>query len=56
MHCAHCSEKIKGRPFIEGNDNFCSLECANAASGIAPEEVEEYFEENDLDEYFTEEE
>ena len=38
MHCANCSEKILGRPFRQDKDVFCSLECANLASGIDPEE------------------
>jgi hypothetical protein len=48
MHCAYCSEKIVGRPISQGNDAFCSLECANLASGIDPDEYEEYFVEDDI--------
>lgn len=55
MLCANCAEKIVGKPIKQAGEYYCSLECANAASGIAPEE-EEYFEEDAIDEYFEEEE
>ncbi|MDZ4724195.1 MAG: hypothetical protein SGI97_09875 [candidate division Zixibacteria bacterium] len=55
MFCANCTEKIVGKPIKQATDYYCSLECANLASGIEPEE-EEYFEEEMIDEYFGEEE
>ncbi|MGD8923129.1 MAG: hypothetical protein PVH24_07745 [Candidatus Zixiibacteriota bacterium] len=51
MHCAYCSEKIIGKPIKQGAEYFCSLECANLASGIDPEE-EDYYEEDLLEELF----
>lgn len=55
MHCANCSEKILGKPVRQSNDIFCSLECANMAAGIDPEE-EGYFEEDSLEDFYAEEE
>lgn len=55
MHCAHCSEKIFGKPLRQSGDYFCSLECARLASGIDPEEDESYFEESALDELIEDE-
>lgn len=52
MHCAYCSEKIVGRPIKQGGEFFCSLECANLASGIDPEEAEGYYEEDLLGELY----
>jgi hypothetical protein len=55
MYCAQCSEKFQGKPIRQGNDFFCSLECANLASGLVPEEeTDGYFEEESL-EGFSEE-
>ncbi len=56
MYCAYCNEKIQGRPIRQGGDFFCSLECANSASGVIMEEPEEYYEENELEGLFEEEE
>jgi hypothetical protein len=54
MYCAFCNEKISGIPVKQASEFYCSLECANLASGIDPEEAEEYYEEGDLQEYFEE--
>lgn len=58
MFCNQCNEKIVGKPVKQGAEYYCSLECANLASGIDPEEeAEEYFEEDQINnEYFEEEE
>ena len=57
MYCAQCNEKIESDPVIQGEEYYCSLECANLASGIDPEEeAEEYFEEEKIGEFFEEEE
>jgi hypothetical protein len=57
MRCNHCGDEIHGRPVKQGSEYFCSLECANLASGIASEEEEEgYFEENEIEGLYEEEE
>jgi len=52
MFCAHCSEKITGKPIMQSGEKYCSLECANLASGIDPEETEEYYEEEPIAELY----
>jgi len=56
MHCANCSEKILGRPVRQSSDLFCSIECANRAAGIEPEDDDGYYEEDSLEDFFVEEE
>lgn len=57
MNCSQCGEKITGRPVKQGNEYFCSLECANLANGISPDEEEEsYFEEDEIEGLYEEEE
>lgn len=56
MLCAYCNEDFSGKPVTQGGEYFCSLECANLASGIAPEEREEYFEEEPIEDFFDEDE
>ena len=48
MNCAQCNEKIESDPVIQGEEYYCSLECANLAAGYNEAEEEGYFEENDL--------
>jgi hypothetical protein len=55
MYCAHCGEKINGKPIKQGGEFYCSLECANLASGIEPEEDEEYYEEDEIQSFYEEE-
>ena len=55
MNCVFCKEKITGRPVTQENDNYCSLECANAAVGNIGEEDASYFEENELEGLYEEE-
>lgn len=55
MFCANCTEKIVGKPIKQAGEYYCSLECANAASGIDAED-EEYFEEEAVDDFYEEEE
>ncbi len=56
MFCAQCNEKIQGKPIKQGADYYCSLECANLASGIEGGETEDYYDEESVDEFFDEEE
>ena len=49
MFCAHCREEITGKPIMQSGEKYCSLECANLASGIDPEEAEEYYEEEPVE-------
>ena len=55
MRCAYCGDEINGKPIKQNDEYFCSLECANLVAGIAPEEVEEYYDEdvpqNSIEEY-----
>ncbi|MDH4156808.1 MAG: hypothetical protein OEW00_05985 [candidate division Zixibacteria bacterium] len=57
MQCRHCGEEITGRPVRQGSDFFCSLECANLASGISSDEEEEgYYEEHEIEGLYDDEE
>ncbi len=56
MLCTQCGDEIIGRPVRQGEDLFCSLECANLFSGVFTEEEDGYYEESSLDEYFEEDE
>lgn len=38
MYCANCSEKIMGDPLRQGSEYYCSVECANIAQGVDPED------------------
>ncbi len=55
MFCAHCNEKIDGKPIKQAGECYCSLECANLASGIEPDDTEEYFEEETINDFYEEE-
>ncbi len=55
MLCAICREVIQGRPVKEGNEFFCSLECANRSSGLETDEQDGYYDEGDLEGMHTEE-
>ena len=58
MHCANCSEKIMVKPLKQDSELFCSLECANLASGIEPEEALEDVEDSmdkRFEDYFSDE-
>lgn len=55
MVCTKCKEEINSNPIKQGDDYYCSLECANQAAGYNSEEENSYFEENDLDENLYEE-
>ncbi|MFQ5499030.1 MAG: hypothetical protein ACE5FH_05110 [Candidatus Zixiibacteriota bacterium] len=55
MRCSHCKDNITDKPIKQGDEFFCSLECANAASGYVADESEEYFEEHELEGLFEEE-
>ncbi|HUV29560.1 MAG TPA: hypothetical protein VMY05_00525 [Acidobacteriota bacterium] len=57
MFCAQCLERITGKPIRQGGEYFCSLECANLASGIdVEEESEGYYEEEPIAGLYEEEE
>ena len=49
MLCARCGETIRGRPVKEGNEFFCSLECANRLSGLESDEQDGYYDEGALE-------
>ncbi len=51
MICAQCGDMITGKPIKQLEEYYCSLECANLAAGIDPEE-EGYFEEPDVDDFY----
>ena len=55
MQCAMCKDEIKGRAIKQGDKYYCSLECANQALGLKPEE-EDYYDENDLEGLYDEDE
>ncbi|MBD3258555.1 hypothetical protein GF377_08990 [candidate division GN15 bacterium] len=55
MFCAFCGEEIVGKPVKQSGELYCSLECANRASGIDEEEEEGYFEEDPVDDFYEEE-
>lgn len=55
MNCAQCGDSISGNPIKQGEDFFCSLECANAAAGYASEDEESYYEEDDISESYRDE-
>lgn len=55
MYCTNCSEKILGEPLRQGGECFCSVECANIAQGVDPDDPMVY-ENQDFDEDFFEEE
>lgn len=48
MVCEYCGERFSGRPIKQGDQNFCSIECANFAAEIGTEE-DGYYEEDTLD-------
>ena len=56
MYCAQCNEKIQSKPIKQGAEYYCSLECANLASGIEGGDTEDYYDEESVDEFFGEEE
>ena len=45
MLCAFCNEKINSNSIRQGGEMFCSLECANLATGYDTSKEEGYFEE-----------
>jgi hypothetical protein len=55
VYCTNCSEKILGEPLRQGGECFCSVECANIAQGVDPDDPMVY-ENQDFDEDFLEEE
>lgn len=48
MYCPQCGEQINSNSVKQGDDFFCSLECANLAAGYKSDEEASYFEEEDL--------
>lgn len=55
VSCAYCKEKIQNRPTRQDDEYFCSVQCADKASGLGSEEPEEYFDESDLEGLYEEE-
>ena len=57
MRCAYCNEELIGYKIKQGDEFFCSLECANSASGLVSEDEEEgYYEEAEIEGLYEEEE
>ncbi len=54
MICAHCKQKFSGKPTPQGGEMYCSLECADLASGHK-DEGEGYFEEAPIKELYPDE-
>jgi len=54
VYCAYCSEKILGEPVRQTGEYFCSVECANLASGVDPDEELSLSEHDALEEEFSE--
>ena len=48
MNCSQCGDEITGRPVKQGGEFYCSLECANQASGHN-EDQDSFYEESDLE-------
>lgn len=48
MKCMKCKEELSNNPIKQGNEFFCSLECANLAAGYEPDEELSYFEEEEI--------
>jgi len=55
ISCAYCKDEIQGRPTRQDKELFCTVECADKASGHGTEEPEEYFDESDLEGLYEEE-
>ncbi len=49
MRCAYCCDEFTGRPVKQGEEDYCSVECANLAAGIEEEEGPSYYDEDVLD-------
>ena len=47
MRCAFCEDEIAGKPVRQQGQYYCSLECANYAAGVDPED-EDYFDEQPI--------
>lgn len=47
MVCEFCGGDFEGRPIRQGDQVFCSIECANMAAQIGAEE-DDYYEEDVL--------
>lgn len=57
MKCNHCGDQLASDPVRQESEYFCSLECANLASGIDPKDEENgYFEEHEIEELHRDEE
>lgn len=57
MKCAYCGEGLDGHKIRQGDEVFCSLECANASSGlVSPDEEEGYYEEYEIEGLYNEDE
>ena len=49
MNCAFCGEGFIGRPIRQGEQIYCSIECADMAADVGVDEENDYFEEDSLD-------
>ncbi len=55
MCCAQCQEAISRNPIRQGEEFYCSLECANSAAGFDQSSNDGYFEEESPIEEYQEE-
>lgn len=55
MRCSFCNDEIPSSPIKQGDEFYCSLECANQAAGYETDEEDSYFEEDDITENLYEE-
>jgi len=55
IFCTQCKEEVMDRPIRQDNELFCSVQCADKASGHDTEEPEEYYDESDLEGLYEEE-
>jgi len=46
--CKKCQDDLASNPIKQGEDFYCSLECANLAAGYETDEELSYFEEDEL--------
>ncbi len=48
MNCKLCHDHITDHPIKQGDEFFCSLECANLAAGYESDDELSYYEEDDI--------
>ncbi len=48
MRCQNCQEDLSDNKIKQGDEYYCSLECANLAAGYETDEELSYFEEDEI--------